>query len=79
MVKGLVVPIAVPVPQPPAYHVRVPPDPPVAVSTILPPAPEQKLFLSTDAEVGAIGSVLTVTVVLTQAVDVQPAVPHDAK
>ena len=77
-VNGVPVPTTVPVPQAPVYQVNVPPDPPVAVSTILPVELEQMVDLSTEAEVGGVGSVFTVTVVLTQAVDVHPAIPHDA-
>ena len=59
----LPVPTEVP-PQLPVIHLRVVPDPPVAVSVLL--APEQIVDGLADADVGATGRELTVTVVLAQ-------------
>jgi hypothetical protein len=78
IVNGVPVPMAVP-PQLTVYHFRLPPEPPIAVSVILPPALEQKLFLSTVTEVGATGAVLTVTTTLAQVDGVQLVVSHLAK
>ena len=57
------VPTSVP-PQLPVYHLQVVPDPPVAVSVLL--APEQIVVGLAEADVGATGSGLTVTVVVAQ-------------
>jgi hypothetical protein len=59
----LPVPTDVP-PQLPVIHLSVVPDPPVAVSVVL--APEQIVDGLADAEDGAVGPALTVTVVVTQ-------------
>ena len=61
--KGLPVPTDVP-PHEPVYHLTKAPDPiapPAAVRDMLPDVPEQKLFTSTLAPVGAVEAVLTVT------------------
>jgi hypothetical protein len=78
IVNNIPDPIEVP-PQLTVYQFKVPPDPPIAVNVILPPALEQKLFLSTVAEVGATGAVLTVTTTLAQVDGVQLVVSHLAK
>ena len=57
------VPTEVP-PQLPVIHLRVVPDPPVAVSVLL--DPEQIVVGLADADVGATGSGFTVTVVVAQ-------------
>ena len=57
------VPASVP-PQLPVYHLQLVPDPPVAVNVLL--APEQIVAGLADADVGATGSGLTVTVVVAQ-------------
>ena len=57
------VPTSVP-PQLPVYHAHVLPDPPLTVSVLL--APEQIVAGLADADDGAVGSGLTVTVVVTQ-------------
>ena len=51
-------------PQLPVIHLRVVPDPPVAVNVLL--CPELIVDGLADAEVGATGSGLTVTVVVAQ-------------
>jgi hypothetical protein len=78
IVNGLPVPMAV-VPQLPLYHVRVVPEPPVAVRTILPPSVEHKLFLSTDTETGSTGAIVTLITTLTQADGEQFGASHLAK
>ena len=57
------VPASVP-PQLPVYHAQVVPDPPVAVSVLL--DPEQIADGAALADVGAVGSGFTVTVVVWQ-------------
>jgi hypothetical protein len=63
MFNGLPVPIAVP-PQLDVNQATCDPEPPLTLKSIVPESSEQKLFLSTLAEVGAVGAVTTVTVVL---------------
>lgn len=53
MTSGVPVPTAVP-PQLTVYQARLAPAPPVAVRLMLPASSAQKLFLSTDADVGAV-------------------------
>jgi hypothetical protein len=74
IVNGEPVPIAEPVPQPPLYQVKVPPEPPVELSTILPPVLLHIIALSEVTLVGVVGSVFTVTTTLVQAEAVQPAI-----
>ena len=72
-VNGEPVPTSVP-PQLPVYQVRVPPVPPLAVSTIFPVELLHIVGLSTDMVVGTVVSVFTVTTVLIHAdAGVQPA------
>ena len=63
--SGVPVPAAVP-PQLPVYHANVVPDPPLAVSEIVPASSAQKLLRSTLADVGATASAFTVTLVLAE-------------
>ena len=80
MFSGVPVPIAPPLPQPPLYQVKVPPEPPLALRLSVPPALEQKLLASLIAEVGAVRRAFTVTVVLAQVeAGPQTAVSHLAK
>ena len=67
--NGVPEPTKVP-PQLLVYHLRVVPEPPVAVRLILPPALEQKLLTSLSADVGGVGSA---TVTVNEQVDVLPA------
>ena len=60
------------------YHFKVVPEPPVAVRLISPPASEQKLFTSVEADVGATGAGSTVTVTLAQVELPQAAVSQRA-
>ena len=76
MFSGVPVPIAPPLPQPPLYQTKVPPEPPVALRLRVPPALEQKLLRSVEAEVGAVGRAFTVTVTLAQVEGVQPVASH---
>ena len=65
MLNGFPVPINVP-PQLVVYHPTCVPEPPVTERFILPASSAQKLFLSVEAEVGSVGSGLTVTVTVAQ-------------
>ena len=78
MFSGVPLPTKAP-PQLPLYHFKVPPEPPTALRLRLPPALEQKLFASLEAELGAVGRALTVTVTLAQVEGVQFVVSHRAK
>jgi hypothetical protein len=74
--KLLPEPMALPEPQPPAYHVSTPPVPgvpPVMLKVILATEPEQKLFWSELALAGDTGSVFTTMVALPLITVVQPA------
>ncbi len=68
MDKGEPVPTEIP-PQLPVNHSTVVPEPPTDVNEIFPASVEQKLFLSTVADVGAVGEAVTLTT--TVAVTVQ--------
>ena len=59
-------------PQLPVIHLRVVPDPPVAVNVLL--APEQIVLGLADADVGATGNGLTVTVATTHELLYKPVV-----
>ena len=72
IVSGVPVPTRV-LPQLPLYQVNVPPEPPTEVSMILPVVLLHIVCLSADAEVGCKVTGFTVTTVLIQAVDAQPA------
>ena len=70
------VPIAPPLPQPPAYQVSVPLAPAVAVRLMLPLSPAQMAEGDALGLEGATGSALTVTVTLAQVELPQDAVSH---
>ena len=70
------VPTEAPV-QLPVSHLRVVPDPPVAVSVLLPP--EQMIAGLADADVGATGPGLTVTTTFAHAVLTHPVVVFFAR
>src|ERR1043166_2521014 len=71
MTSGVPVPMELP-PQELSNHRSVVPEPPLAVSVMLPESFGQKLFRSTIAETGATGGGVTVTVTCAQSLK-QPA------
>ncbi len=62
MLNGVPVPTALVKPAS-SYQVKVVPEPPTAVNEMFPASDEQKLFLSTLADVGAVGSAVMFTAI----------------
>jgi hypothetical protein len=65
IVNDVPVPTAVP-PQLVEYQFNVPPDPPIAVNVILPPSLEHRVVLSAFADVGFVGTGVTLMVTVAQ-------------